>query len=111
MSTTFDDRKSAFENKFAHDQQLQFRVEAKACKAFGLWIASQMGMNDADSLNYANNMVVANLDEPGLDDVIDMGMADLTKHGQTPSRNTLKAQLDQCVNDAKNTVMSQIQNG
>ena len=53
-------------------------------------------------------MVVANLDEPGLDDVIDMGMADLTKHGQTPSRTTLKSQLDQCVNDAKNAVMQDV---
>ncbi len=108
MSTTFDDRKNTFEAKFAHDQQLQFRVEAKACKAFGLWIASQMGMNDTDALNYANNMIVANLDEPGLDDVIDMGMKDLAAQGQTPSRTALKSQLDQCVIDAKNAVMQDV---
>lgn len=108
MTTTFNDRKNAFENKFAHDQQLQFRVEAKACKAFGLWVAGEMGLNDTDALNYANNMVVANLDEPGLDDVIDLAHTDLSAKGKTISHAALKEKLDGFFAAAKNAVMNDI---
>ena len=62
---SMDDRKSAFENKFAHDQELAFRVEARACKLFGLWLAEKMGLSDEESLVYAKTIVAANLDEPG----------------------------------------------
>jgi hypothetical protein len=74
--TTFDDRTTAFENKFAHDQQLQFRAEAKACKMMGTWAAGEMGLSGDEVIHYANDLVVANLDEPGLDDVVDRVAAD-----------------------------------
>lgn len=108
MTSSFEDREAAFENKFLHDQQLQFRVEAKACKAFGLWIAAQIGLNEQEAHDYANDMVVANLDKPGLDDVIDLSEADLTARGQGIARERLKSVLDQFVQEAKRAVMQDV---
>lgn len=105
--STFDDRKTAFENKFAHDQQLQFRAEAKACKAFGLWLAAEMGLSGDDATRYANDLVVANLDEPGLDDVLDRAEADLEARQKLIIRDDLRHKLDAFYADAKRQVMEE----
>jgi hypothetical protein len=108
MSTQFDDRKNAFETKYANDQQMLFRVEAKACKAFGLWVAEQMGLSGDTANNYANDMVVANLDQPGLDDAIDKAVADLTIKGVNIPRVDLAQKLGDCLSTAKDAVMRDV---
>lgn len=108
MTDGMDDRKHAFEAKFANDQQLQFRAEARACKLFGAWIADELGLAGAAATDYASALVIANLDEPGLDDVIDRAYADLTKHGRTPDRAALSAKLAALHALAKEQVMSEI---
>lgn len=65
----FDDREKVYENKFSMDQETLFRVEARASKLIGLWAAEKMGMSGADAENYAKEVIAANLDEPGYDDV------------------------------------------
>ena len=107
MSNGLDDRKNAFESKFAQDQQLQFRVEARACKLFGLWLAEQMGLGGNDANAYASDMVAANLDQPGLDDVIEKATADLTSRGQSTDDTALRARLDLCLTAAKEQVMNE----
>lgn len=67
--TGFDDRKSAFENKFALDEALLFKAEARCCKLFGLWLAEKMGLSKEDANAYASSIVSANLEEPGFNDV------------------------------------------
>jgi hypothetical protein len=109
MTSSLDDRKNAFENKFAHDQQLQFRAEAKACKAMGLWAAGQMGLDTASASAYANDLVVSNLDEPGLDDVVDKVEADFKAKGVMQIRGDIKAQLDQFYAQAKDALMNSVQ--
>ena len=47
--TTFDDREQAFEKKFAHDSEMQFRAEARRNKLLGLWAAELMGRTDAEA--------------------------------------------------------------
>jgi len=66
---SFDDRQKGFENKFALDQQSLFKIEARASKLIGLWAAEKMGLLGADAEGYAKEMIAANLDEPGYDDV------------------------------------------
>lgn len=108
MSNGFDDRKNAFEAKFANDQQLQFRAEARACKLFGAWMADELGLLGDAADKYASDLVIANLDEPGLDDVIDKAYADLTKHGHTPDRARLSAKLAELHAFAKEQVMHEV---
>lgn len=64
-----DDREKAFEKKYALDQELMFRIEARASKLFALWLAAEAGLNEEDSRAFAATVVSANLDEPGFGDV------------------------------------------
>jgi hypothetical protein len=70
MAASFDDRQKAFENKFKHDQELQFKVQSKAVKLFGLWAAGKLGKSGADAEKYADEVVDSDFDEPGIKDVL-----------------------------------------
>jgi hypothetical protein len=66
---SFNDRQKGFENKFSMDQQSMFKVEARASKLIGLWAAEKMGLAGDAAEAYAKEVISANLDEPGFDDV------------------------------------------
>jgi hypothetical protein len=68
--TTFDQRKDAFENKFAHDEELRFKATARRNKLLGLWAAEKLGKDGADADAYAKAVVVADFEEAGDDDVL-----------------------------------------
>ncbi len=67
--TTFDKREEGFEKKFAHDEQLLFKAQARRNKMLGLWAAEQLGKTGADAEAYARTVVIADLEEAGDDDV------------------------------------------
>ena len=67
--TTFDDREKSFEKKFEHDQELQFKVNARKNKLLGLWAAGLMGKTGADAEAYAKDIVMAEFEKPGDHDV------------------------------------------
>lgn len=99
--TTFDDRKSAFENKYAHDQEFLFKLEARTCKLFGLWAAEQMGLSGDDATTYAGDVIGANLEEVGFDDVKRKVRADFTAKNIDVSDHVMDAMLDQCLETAR----------
>lgn len=68
--TTFDQRKNAFENKFAHDEELRFKATARRNKLLGLWAAEKLGKSGADADAYAKSVVLADFEEAGDDDVL-----------------------------------------
>ena len=68
--TTFDQRKDAYENKFAHDEELRFKAEARRNKLLGLWAAEKLGKSGADAEAYAKSVVVADFEEAGDEDVV-----------------------------------------
>ncbi len=107
MSTTFDDRKNAFEAKFAHDEQALFRAEARACKMFGLWAAEQMGISGAAAGTYAQDVVISNLDTPGLDDVVDKVENDMKNKGVSIDRAELAGKLDELFAHAKDQMITE----
>jgi len=55
--TSFDERKKAYENKFAHEEEIKFKIASRRRKLLGLWAAELMGMSDEESLNYAKDMI------------------------------------------------------
>jgi hypothetical protein len=75
--TTFDDRENAFENKFAHDQEMQFKAEARRNKLMGLWVADILGKTGDDAEAYAKSVVLADFEEAGHEDVMRKIMGDL----------------------------------
>ena len=99
--SSFDDRKGAFENKYAHDQEMMFKVEARACKLFGLWMAGQLGLAGKDTETYAKEVVGANLDEPGFEDVKRKVMVDIKAKKLDISDRMLDKQLEKFVAEAK----------
>ena len=68
--TTFDQRKDAFENKFAHDEELRFKATARRNKLLGLWAAEKLGKSGVDTDAYAKSVVVADFEEAGDEDVL-----------------------------------------
>ena len=67
--TNFDDREKSFERKFALDAELQFKSTAKRNKLLGLWAAEKMALSGDDAQAYAREVVKADLEEPGEEDV------------------------------------------
>lgn len=90
---TFDDGKMAFEAKYKQDDELRFKIEARLAKLFGLWVAAELGLKDDKANAYAKDMVMAQLDEPGNDDIINKAEADLTAAGRQVVRQDLVAQV------------------
>jgi hypothetical protein len=68
--TTFDDRENAFEAKFAHDSEMQFKAEARRNKLLGLWAAGLMGKSGEAAAEYALQVVQADFEEAGTEDVV-----------------------------------------
>ncbi|KAB2800110.1 DUF1476 domain-containing protein [Brucella anthropi] len=76
MTTGMDDRRDAFEKKFALDAELRFKAEARRNKLLGLWAADQLGKKDADAEAYAKEVVAADFEESGDEDVFRKVRAD-----------------------------------
>ena len=72
-----NDRKDAFENKFAHDEELKFKATARRNKLLGLWAADKVGKSAAEAEAYAKEVVMADFEEVGDDDVFRKVRGDL----------------------------------
>ena len=75
--TAFDDREKAFESKFAHDEEMSFRAEARCNKLLGLWAAEMLGKSGTDAEAYAREVIKADFEEAGHEDVVRKVAADL----------------------------------
>lgn len=106
--SSFDDRQKAFEDKFAHDQDLQFRVQARRNKLLGLWAGQKMGKTQEEREEYAKSVVIADFDEPGDDDVLRKVLADLEAAGVVISKEALRHEMDVLMGEAKKQMMTEI---
>ncbi len=79
--TTFDKREEGFEKKFAHDEELKFKAMARRNKLLGLWAAGELGKSGADADAYAKEVVLADFEEAGDDDVLRKVVRDLSGKG------------------------------
>ncbi len=100
--TTFDKREDGFEKKFAHEKQLDFAVEARLSKLYGLWAAEKLGITGEDEAHvYAKEVVAANLEEAGFDDILRKVRKDFDAKGIEISDHIMKVELDNCLIEAK----------
>ena len=74
--TTFNDRENAFENKYAHDEETKFKIAARANKLLGLWAADLLGKTGDDAAAYALDVIKADFEEAGHEDVVRKVVAD-----------------------------------
>ena len=79
--TQFDDRERAFKSKFAHDEEMKFRITARRNRLLGEWAARQMGLSDVEAESYAKDVVRSDFEEAGEHDVIRKVLGDLTSAG------------------------------
>lgn len=105
--TTFDDREKSFEKKFQHDQEIQFKVNARKNKLLGLWAASLLGKAGADAESYAKDVVMADFEKPGDSDVIHKLMKDLAAAGKPMEDHTIRKQGERMMEEAKKQVMAE----
>lgn len=104
--TSFDEREQAFEKKFAHDAEMQFKAAARRNKLLGLWLAEKLG--EADPAAYAKSVVVADLAEEGDEDVIRKVMGDIKAKGAAVSEMDVRAKLSELAAVAKEQVMKEV---
>ena len=91
--TTFDDRERAYETKFAHDAELNFKAEARRNRLIGEWAAALLGKTGDDARAYALTVVTSDFDEPGDEDVYRKLAADLTGKVDEVTIRTKMAEL------------------
>jgi hypothetical protein len=103
--TTFDDRENAFENKFAHDSEMQFRAEARRNKLVGLWAAGLLGKSGDEAAAYAMEVVSADFEEAGDEDVVRKVAGDLAGKA---SADEVRAKLREMLPVAKAQLMGEI---
>ncbi len=105
MSDTFNDRQKSFENKFAHDAELQFKVEARRNRLLGEWAGTLLGKEGADLKAYATEVVKSDFEEAGDDDVFRKVEGDL---GEKVPAAEIRAKMDMLMVEAKDQVMTEL---
>lgn len=109
--TTFDEREKGFEAKYRHDQELQFKVGARRNKLLGLWAAELIGITGDAAAAYAREVIEADFDEPGDDDVLRKVMADLTAKGVDKSEHQVRKRMDELMVEARRQIMDEVERG
>jgi hypothetical protein len=93
--TSFDDRKNAFETKFALDEELRFRAMARRNKLLGLWAAERLGKSGPEAEAYARSVVAADFEEAGDGDVLRKVRGDLEAAGANQSEAQIRRVMDE----------------
>lgn len=103
--SSFDDRSDAFENKFAHDAEMQFKAEARRNKLLGLWAADLLGKTGADAEAYAAEVVKSDFQEAGDEDVFRKIAGDL---GDKASEEVIRSEMANLMAEAKSQIMNEL---
>ncbi len=102
--STFDEREHAFESKYAHDAEMQFKAEARRNKLVGLWAAGLLG-KEGDAVDaYAAEVVKSDFEEAGSEDVVRKVAGDLTGRA---SEDEVRAKLKECMAEAKSQLLGE----
>ena len=93
--TTFDKREEGFEKQFAHDEALKFKASARRNKILGLWAAEKLGLSGAQAEAYAKEVVLADFEEPGDNDVFRKIRRDFDAKGINQSDHQIRRTMDE----------------
>jgi hypothetical protein len=104
--TTFNDRKDSFEKKFAHDEELRFKATARRNKLLGQWAAEKLGLSGDAAAAYAKDVVAADFEEAGDDDVVRKVLADFKAKDVDQSEHQVRRTMDELMG----TAIDQIKN-
>ena len=105
--TDFNDRERAEEAKFARDEEMHFRIQARRNRLLGQWAAEQMGLSTVEAEAYAKSVVQADFEEAGDEDVIRKLLGDLVSAGIDVSETDVRAALDSKAIEARRALMGE----
>jgi hypothetical protein len=97
--SSFDERKKSFEKKFAHDQELQFKVSARRNKYIGEWASNILGYDESKEKEYIQSVIKADFAEAGDEDVFRKIKDDLKDHNI--SDEDIRKKMDELNEKAK----------
>jgi|SRR5206468_9892430 hypothetical protein len=103
--TQFDERERAFESKFAHDEEMKFRIIARRNRLLGEWAARRMGLSEAESEAYARDVVRSDFEEAGEHDVIRKVLGDLSAAGVELEEEEIRQALRNKEIDARRQII------
>jgi hypothetical protein len=98
--TTFDKREEGFEKKFAHDEELRFKANARRNKLLGLWAAEKLGIAGPEAESYAKEVVMADFEESGDNDVFKKLRKDFDAKGVAQSDHQIRRTMDELMEHA-----------
>ena len=105
--STFDDRENAFESKFAHDAEMQFKAEARRNKLLGLWAAEKMGMTGDAADAYAKEVIASDFEEAGDEDVYRKVAGDFAARNVDVPEAELRGKMAELLATAKGQLMEE----
>lgn len=105
--TQFDDRERAYEAKFAHDEEMNFRIVARRNRLLGEWAARKMGLSDEETASYAKDVVRVDFESAGEDDVVRKLLGDLTAAGVELDESQIREALGHKMIEARRQIIQE----
>ena len=102
-----DDREKGYENKYAHDQEIEFKANARRNKLLGLWAAEQMGLDGEAAAEYAKSVVIADFEEAGDEDEFRKIRGDFDAKGVDLSDHLLRKEMDELLAKARQQIQAE----
>jgi hypothetical protein len=106
MAEIPSDGKSAHETKFSIDQDTQFKIDSRRNRLLGLWLGERLGKTESQLEDYAKSVVIADLEEPGIEDVMRKVMQDIADAGSDLSDADIRAKLAEFEKEARDQILS-----
>jgi hypothetical protein len=107
MADSFRDRQKGAEAKYAHDEEMRFKVMARRNKLLGQWAAGEMGVSGAAADSYAKDVIQADFAEAGDDDVLRKVAKDFAAKGVSHDKSAIRAKMEELLAIAGDQVMAE----
>lgn len=105
--TTFDNREREAEKRFEHEEELRFKTIARRNKLLGLWAAEKLGLSGEAAAAYAKEVVLADFERPGDEDVLEKVLSDFAEKGVALDAHKIRVEMERLLPEAKAQVMSE----
>ena len=102
-----NERENAFESKYAHDEKINFKIDARCAKLFGLWAAEKQGLSGDSAMAYASDVISANIEKPGFQHILLKVKDDLATKSINVSDHMLKTELENIREEAREQILSE----
>ena len=97
----FDEKEKSFEKKFAMDEELQFKLAARSNKYLGEWVSSELGKNEEEKKNYIQDIIRADMEEAGSEDVFRKIKKDFQTASISIEDSEIRVQMEKALSRAK----------